>query len=90
MININPIPAFKDNYFWLLDDGERAWVVDPGDAAPVREQLSVRGLQLEGILLTHWHCRVSDECLVHNRRPLLLSREVLRAALAEWNEAREC
>jgi RHS repeat-associated protein len=35
-------------------------------------------------------CRVSDECLVHNRRPLLLSREVLRAALAEWNEAREC
>ena len=27
-----PIPAFNDNYLWLLHDGKRALVVDPGDA----------------------------------------------------------
>ncbi len=35
MIAIIPIPAFTDNYIWLLRDGRGAVVVDPGDAAPV-------------------------------------------------------
>ena len=35
-------------------------------------------------------CRVPDEYLVHTRRPLLMGREVLKAALAEWNEAEKC
>lgn len=34
-IEITPIPAFNDNYIWLLARGSRAVVVDPGDAAPV-------------------------------------------------------
>ena len=29
-----PLPAFQDNYLWLLHDGQRALVVDPGDAQP--------------------------------------------------------
>ena len=33
------IPAFSDNYIWLLHDGQHAWVVDPGDAGPVRAAL---------------------------------------------------
>jgi len=39
MLTITPIPAFSDNYIWMgvLDD--RAWVVDPGDAAPVLAML---------------------------------------------------
>jgi hydroxyacylglutathione hydrolase len=50
-----PVPAFSDNYLWLLHDGKRALVVDPGDAAPVRTALAEHGLQLESILVTHHH-----------------------------------
>lgn len=50
-----PIPAFSDNYLWLLHDGRRAVVVDPGDARPVLEVLQANGLQLESILVTHHH-----------------------------------
>ncbi|MEO7160988.1 MAG: hydroxyacylglutathione hydrolase, partial [Polaromonas sp.] len=50
-----PIPAFADNYLWLLHDGKRALVVDPGDAAPVLRALKQSALQLESILVTHHH-----------------------------------
>ena len=50
-----PLPAFQDNYLWLLHDGQRALVVDPGDAGPVRDFLSAGGLQLDAILVTHHH-----------------------------------
>lgn len=49
------LPAFTDNYVWLLHDGERALVVDPGEAAPVERALSALGLRLSGILVTHHH-----------------------------------
>lgn len=54
-LSIQPIPAFKDNYIWCLHDAQRAVVVDPGDAEPVRHYLKSRGLRLEGMLLTHHH-----------------------------------
>jgi len=54
-MNLIPLPAFQDNYLWLLHDGQRALVVDPGDAEPVRKFLTERGLQLEAILVTHHH-----------------------------------
>ncbi|MBC7609365.1 MAG: hydroxyacylglutathione hydrolase [Polaromonas sp.] len=50
-----PIPAFADNYLWLLHDGTRALVVDPGDATPVLRVLQENDLQLETILVTHHH-----------------------------------
>ena len=50
-----PLPAFDDNYIWLLHDGKNALVVDPGDPQPVLQALSTHGLQLEGILVTHHH-----------------------------------
>jgi hydroxyacylglutathione hydrolase len=50
-----PLPAFQDNYLWLLHDGHRALVVDPGDAQPVLAALQHHGLQLEAILVTHHH-----------------------------------
>lgn len=50
-----PIPAFDDNYLWLLHDGKRALVVDPGDAGPVLRALDEHALQLESILVTHHH-----------------------------------
>jgi hydroxyacylglutathione hydrolase len=50
-----PLPAFQDNYLWLLQDGQRALVVDPGDAQPVSDHLRSHGLQLVAILVTHHH-----------------------------------
>jgi hydroxyacylglutathione hydrolase len=49
------VPAFADNYIWTLHDGRQAWVVDPGDSAPVVDVLEAHGLELSGILVTHHH-----------------------------------
>ena len=50
-----PLPAFTDNYIWMLHDGRQAIVVDPGDAAPVVQALDTLGLGLQAILVTHHH-----------------------------------
>lgn len=58
MIQIDALPAFTDNYIWLLRDPlrQRCAVVDPGDAAPVLAWLQGNpGWQLEDILITHHH-----------------------------------
>lgn len=54
-MNLEPLPAFNDNYIWMLHDGAQALVVDPGDAEPVLRTLQTRGLQLAAILVTHHH-----------------------------------
>jgi len=55
MPTIIPIPAFVDNYIWLLREGAHAAVVDPGDAAPVLAYLEREGATLTAILATHHH-----------------------------------
>ncbi len=50
-----PLPAFQDNYLWLLHDGHQALVVDPGDPQPVLQALSQAQLKLQAILVTHHH-----------------------------------
>lgn len=55
MFDVIRIPAFKDNYIWLLRKGAAATVVDPGDARPVLDLLEREGLSLRGILVTHHH-----------------------------------
>ena len=58
MIQIEALPAFSDNYIWLLQDPDnrRCAVVDPGDAAPVLAWLEKHpGWRLEDILITHHH-----------------------------------
>nr|WP_246013329.1 hydroxyacylglutathione hydrolase [Pigmentiphaga humi] len=52
---ITGLPAFNDNYLWLVRQGSLAAVVDPGDAAPVLAALQQQRLQLRAILLTHHH-----------------------------------
>lgn len=54
-MNLVALPAFSDNYVWMLHDGHRALVVDPGDASPVQAALDAQGLALAGILVTHHH-----------------------------------
>ncbi|MFY9316612.1 MAG: hydroxyacylglutathione hydrolase [Burkholderiales bacterium] len=55
MIEIVPLPAFKDNYIWTLRQDRQAAVVDPGEARPVTEYLAREGLELAAILATHHH-----------------------------------
>lgn len=55
MFQVIPIPAFRDNYIWLLQREDHAVVVDPGDAAPVLAYLESHGLNLDAILVTHHH-----------------------------------
>ncbi|MBK6853820.1 MAG: hydroxyacylglutathione hydrolase [Burkholderiales bacterium] len=54
-MNLVALPAFADNYIWMLHDGRQALVVDPGEAAPVMAALAAEGLTLAGILVTHHH-----------------------------------
>jgi len=58
MIQIQALPAFTDNYIWLLQDttSQRCAVVDPGDAEPVLNWLTANpDWQLTDILVTHHH-----------------------------------
>src|SRR5512141_1400671 len=55
MAAIIPVPAFTDNYIWVVREGAGAAVVDPGDAAPVIAYLERHGLKLTVILNTHHH-----------------------------------
>ena len=54
-IGVLAVPAFNDNYLWLIHDGRHAVAVDPGDAAPVLAALTANQLTLSAILLTHHH-----------------------------------
>ena len=55
LMNLLALPAFADNYIWMIHNGVEALVVDPGDAAPVSEALKQHGLKLTAILVTHHH-----------------------------------
>ena len=58
MLQIDALPAFSDNYIWLLQDMTRKCcaVVDPGDAAPVLAWLARHpDWVLSDILVTHHH-----------------------------------
>jgi hydroxyacylglutathione hydrolase len=55
MMAIHAVPAFKDNYIWVLEDGRHAVAVDPGDARPVQDFLRKTGLELTAVLATHHH-----------------------------------
>lgn len=54
-MQIEPIPAFEDNYIWALRANGEAAVVDPGEAAPVLRFLERTGSRLAAILVTHRH-----------------------------------
>jgi hydroxyacylglutathione hydrolase len=57
MLEVVAVPAFADNYIWLVHDqasGETA-VVDPGDAAPAIAEAEQRGWAITQVWNTHWH-----------------------------------
>ena len=55
-MNLISIPAFQDNYIWVLtDDTNHCVIVDPGEAAPVLQAIEENQWQPDAILLTHHH-----------------------------------
>lgn len=55
-MKLHILPAFNDNYLWLLEDGQGgAWAVDPGDPAVITAALAAHHLRLAGLLITHHH-----------------------------------
>lgn len=55
-LTIKNIPAFNDNYIWLIQgNDQRCALVDPGEAAPVLAELQSQNLQLDTIIITHHH-----------------------------------
>jgi hydroxyacylglutathione hydrolase len=54
-MHIVPLPALSDNYIWLLRQENHAIVVDPGEAAVVKNYLTAQALNLNAIWLTHAH-----------------------------------
>ena len=56
-LEIVGVPAFADNYLWLIhdpDSGETA-VVDPGDPAVILSEAERRCWRIDKIINTHWH-----------------------------------
>ena len=46
-MNLISIPAFQDNYIWVLsDDSHRCVIVDPGEAAPVLAAIEENNWQI--------------------------------------------
>ena len=56
-MNIIPIPAFTDNYIWVLIDKNNAVFdcIDPGTAEPVLDFARQHQIKLRALLLTHHH-----------------------------------
>ena len=57
MSHIITVPAFSDNYIWLVCNKNQthAAIVDPGDAAPVLAALESNAITPSAILVTHFH-----------------------------------
>lgn len=58
ILEVTAVPAFDDNYLWLIRSplaNDKVLAVDPGDAGAVRKTLQVDQLNLCGILITHHH-----------------------------------
>ena len=61
MTQIHLIPILKDNYVFLIEGhNNECLVIDPGDTAPILQELQKRNLTLTHILNTHHHWDHTD------------------------------
>jgi hydroxyacylglutathione hydrolase len=54
-LSILTVPAFDDNYLWIIHNQRYALIVDPGDADAIAQALRTHQLTPIAILLTHHH-----------------------------------
>ncbi len=55
MLTVTALPAFEDNYIWLLHNNSHAVAIDPGDPAPLETFIATHQLTLDAVLITHHH-----------------------------------
>lgn len=57
MLTVRRVPAFEDNYIWLIKaiGHPHVAIVDPGDARPVINTIEQEDLEPVAILITHHH-----------------------------------
>jgi hydroxyacylglutathione hydrolase len=55
MLEPVPLPAYRDNYIWVVAAPDALAIVDPGDAVPVIHYLEDRRIVPSAILITHHH-----------------------------------
>lgn len=55
MLTVTALPAFQDNYIWVIHNDHYAIAIDPGDQAPLHAFLQLHRLTLGAILITHHH-----------------------------------
>jgi hydroxyacylglutathione hydrolase len=55
MLTLIALPAFDDNYIWVLHDGQHAIAIDPGDPGPLIAFLDAHQLSLATVFITHHH-----------------------------------
>ena len=61
MTGVQCVPALGDNYIFVYRyDGSKAFVVDPGDAAPVLAYASKHGIEIKAVFNTHPHFDHTD------------------------------
>lgn len=57
MLNVTGVPAFADNYIWLVQEkgNPHTIIVDPGESEPVLRHIKHHGLEPIAIFVTHHH-----------------------------------
>ena len=55
MTELHILPILDDNYAYAITEQNKAVIIDPGEAAPIRSFLSKYHLDLEMIINTHHH-----------------------------------
>jgi len=62
-MNITGLPALTDsyeNFIWILQEANSAWIVDPGESQGVLDYLTQNQLTPKAILITHNHFDHTD------------------------------
>ena len=54
-MRVVPVPCLKDNYAYLVIEGNEAAIVDPGEATPVAAAVAREQVRLVAIWATHHH-----------------------------------
>jgi hydroxyacylglutathione hydrolase len=94
-MTIIALPAFQDNYIWVIKNQEDFICIDPGDASPVLAFAEQKQLRLTHILLTHHHAdhiggvreleRSFPDVIIHNIFELTQKPEFLQLGRYQFN-----